>query len=65
VLKHTRWLPNTDYFFRKNPKTGDAGLVRSGENENLNTEVLIDMQPESYCGFGLATILFRSFTKAV
>jgi iron complex transport system substrate-binding protein len=40
-------------YFRKNPKTHDAGKIRSWEKRNLNTEVLIDMQPDLIVGFGL------------
>jgi iron complex transport system substrate-binding protein len=48
-------FPNTDYISsEKTRKRIDAGMVREvGKNENLNTEVLIDMQPEVIVGFGL------------
>jgi iron complex transport system substrate-binding protein len=48
-------FPNTDYISsEKTRKRIDAGKVREvGENENLNTEVLIDMQPNLIVGFGL------------
>jgi iron complex transport system substrate-binding protein len=48
-------FPNTDYISsKKTRKRIDAGKVREvGKNENLNTEVLIDMQPNLIVGFGL------------
>ncbi|WP_029596516.1 ABC transporter substrate-binding protein [Flavobacterium sp. ACAM 123] len=48
-------FPNTDYISsEKTRKRIDAGKVREvGKNENLNTEVLIDMQPNLIVGFGL------------
>ncbi|MFT4983914.1 MAG: iron complex transport system substrate-binding protein [Flavobacterium sp.] len=48
-------FPNTDYISsEKTRKRIDAGKVREvGKNENLNTEVLIDMQPDLIVGFGL------------
>jgi iron complex transport system substrate-binding protein len=48
-------FPNTDYISsEKTRKRIDAGKVREvGKNENLNTEVLIDMEPDVIVGFGL------------
>ncbi|MFB0909385.1 MAG: ABC transporter substrate-binding protein [Flavobacterium sp.] len=48
-------FPNTDYISsEKTRKRIDVGKVREvGKNENLNTEVLIDMQPDLIVGFGL------------
>jgi iron complex transport system substrate-binding protein len=48
-------FPNTDYISsEKTRKRIDAGKIREvGKNENLNTEVLIDMQPDLIVGFGL------------
>lgn len=48
-------FPNTDYISsEKTRKRIDAGKVREvGKNENLNTEVLLDMQPDMIVGFGL------------
>lgn len=48
-------FPNTDYISsEKTRKNIDAGKVREvGKNENLNTEVLIDMAPDAIVGFGL------------
>jgi len=48
-------FPNTDYISsEKTRKRIDAGKVREvGKNENLNTEVLIDMQADVIVGFGL------------
>ncbi|HEY4618080.1 MAG TPA: ABC transporter substrate-binding protein [Flavobacterium sp.] len=48
-------FPDTDFISsEKTRKRIDAGKVREvGKNENLNTEVLIDMQPDVIVGFGL------------
>jgi iron complex transport system substrate-binding protein len=48
-------FPDTDYISSvKTRKLIDAGKVREvGVNENLNTEVLIDMKPDVIVGFGL------------
>ena len=48
-------FPTTDYISSiKTRKLIDAGKVREvGVNENLNTEVLIDMKPDVIVGFGL------------
>ncbi len=48
-------FPNTDYISsEKTRKLIDAGKVREvGVNENLNTEVLIDMNPDLIVSFGL------------
>ena len=48
-------FPNTDYISSvKTRKLIDAGRVREvGVNENLNTEVLIDMKPDVIVSFGL------------
>jgi iron complex transport system substrate-binding protein len=48
-------FPNTDYISSvKTRKLIDAGKVREvGVNENLNTEVLIDMQPDVIVSFGV------------
>lgn len=48
-------FPNTDYISsEKTRKRIDAGKVREvGINENLNTEVLIDMKPGAIVSFGL------------
>lgn len=48
-------FPNTDYISSiKTRKLIDAGKVREvGVNENLNTEVLIDMNPDLIVSFGL------------
>jgi len=48
-------FPNTDYISSfKTRKLIDAGKVREvGVNENLNTEVLIDMKPDVIVSFGL------------
>ena len=48
-------FPNTDYISsEKTRKLIDAGKVREvGVNENLNTEVLIDMKPDLIVSFGI------------
>ena len=48
-------FPNTDYISsEKTRKRIDAGKVRDvGKNENLNTEVIIDIAPDVIVGFGL------------
>lgn len=48
-------FPNTDYISsEKTRKRIDAGKVREvGVNENLNTEVLIDINPDLIVSFGL------------
>ncbi|MGO4820961.1 MULTISPECIES: ABC transporter substrate-binding protein [unclassified Flavobacterium] len=48
-------FPNTDYISsEKTRKNIDAGKIREvGKNENLNTEVLLDMAPDAIVGFGL------------
>lgn len=48
-------FPNTDYISsEKTRKLIDAGKIREvGKNENLNTEVLIDMKPDVIVSFGL------------
>lgn len=48
-------FPNTDYISSfKTRELIDAGKVREvGVNENLNTEVLIDMKPDVIVSFGL------------
>ncbi|WP_233589478.1 ABC transporter substrate-binding protein, partial [Flavobacterium bomense] len=48
-------FPNTNYISSvKTRKLIDAGKVREvGVNENLNTEVLIDMKPDVIVSFGL------------
>ncbi|WP_281337261.1 ABC transporter substrate-binding protein [Flavobacterium eburneipallidum] len=48
-------FPNTDYISsEKTRKRIDAGKVRQvGVNENLNTEVLIDINPDLIVSFGL------------
>jgi iron complex transport system substrate-binding protein len=48
-------FPNTDYISSvKTRKLIDAGKVREvGVNENLNTEVLIDMKPDVIVSFGI------------
>ncbi len=48
-------FPNTDYISSiKTRKLIDAGKVREvGVNENLNTEVLIDMKPDLIVSFGI------------
>ena len=48
-------FPNTDYISsEKTRKRIDTGKVREvGVNENLNTEVLIDMKPDAIVSFGL------------
>ena len=48
-------FPNTDYISSvATRKLVDAGTVREvGVNENLNTEVLIDMKPDVIVSFGL------------
>jgi iron complex transport system substrate-binding protein len=48
-------FPHTDYISsEKTRKRIDAGKVREvGKNESLNTEVLIDIQPDVIVGFGL------------
>ena len=48
-------FPNTDYISsEKTRKRIDAGKVREvGKNENLNTEVIIDIAPDVIVGFGL------------
>ena len=48
-------FPSTDYISsKKTRKRIDAGKVREvGVNENLNTEVLIDMKPDVIVSFGL------------
>ena len=48
-------FPNTDYISsEKTRKQIDAGKVREvGINENLNTEVLIDIRPDLIVSFGL------------
>ncbi|HRA71404.1 MAG TPA: ABC transporter substrate-binding protein, partial [Flavobacterium sp.] len=48
-------FPNTDYISsEKTRKLIDAGKVHEvGVNENLNTEVLIDMKPDVIVSFGL------------
>ena len=48
-------FPSTDYISsEKTRKLIDAGKVREvGVNENLNTEVLIDLKPDLIVGFGL------------
>ena len=50
-------FPGTDYISSdKTRKRIDAGRVREvGENESLNTEVLIDMEPDVIVGFGLTS----------
>jgi iron complex transport system substrate-binding protein len=46
-------LANSDYISsEKTRKRIDAGKIEVGKNENLNTEVLIDMQPDLIVGFG-------------
>ncbi|MBU2060860.1 MAG: ABC transporter substrate-binding protein, partial [Bacteroidetes bacterium] len=56
VEKSLVGFPNTDYISsEKTRKNIDAGTVREvGKNENLNTEVLIDLAPEAIVGFGLS-----------
>lgn len=48
-------FPNTDYISsEKTRKLIDAGKVREvGTNESLNTEVLIDLNPNAIVSFGL------------
>ncbi len=48
-------FPNTDFISSKKTRLRvDAGHVREvGKNENLNTEVLIDMQADLIVGFGI------------
>jgi iron complex transport system substrate-binding protein len=48
-------FPSTDYISsEKTRKRVDSGKVREvGKNENLNTEVIIDMAPDLIVGFGL------------
>jgi iron complex transport system substrate-binding protein len=48
-------FPGTDYISSKETrKRIETGKIREvGKNEHLNTEVLIDMQPEVVIGFGL------------
>lgn len=48
-------FPNTDYISsEKTRKRIDTGKVREvGVNENLNTEVLIDIKPDAIVSFGL------------
>ena len=48
-------FPSTDYISsEKTRKLIDAGKVREvGVNENLNTEVLIDIKPDVIVSFGL------------
>tara|TARA_R110000868_G_scaffold36900_4_gene130514 strand:- start:17831 stop:18973 length:1143 start_codon:yes stop_codon:yes gene_type:complete len=48
-------FPGTDYISsKKTRKRIDSGQVREvGKNENLNTEVIIDMVPNVIVGFGL------------
>ena len=48
-------FPNTDYISSKKTRALiDAGKVREvGQNDNLNTEVLIDLAPNVIVGFGL------------
>ena len=48
-------FPGTDYISsEKTRKRIDSGEVREvGKNENLNTEVIIDMAPDVIVGFGL------------
>jgi iron complex transport system substrate-binding protein len=46
-------FPNTDYISSEKRKRIESGKVREvGRNENLNTEVLIDMEPDHHW-FGL------------
>jgi iron complex transport system substrate-binding protein len=53
-VEYARWFPNTDYISsEKTRKRIDAGKIRSWKKRNLNTEVLIDMQPDLIVGFGL------------
>jgi iron complex transport system substrate-binding protein len=49
-------FPNTDYISSEETrKRIEAGKVREvGKNENLNTEVLIEMEPDVIVGFGLS-----------
>jgi len=56
VEKSLVGFPNTDYISsEKTRKNIDAGTVREvGKNENLNTEVLIDLATEAIVGFGLS-----------
>lgn len=48
-------FPATDYVSsEKTRRLIDKGLVRElGENENINTEVLLDVKPELVIGFGI------------
>ena len=48
-------FPNLDYISSEKMRARiDAGKVRElGSNQNLNTEVIIDMQPELIVGFGI------------
>jgi len=48
-------FPNTDYISsEKTRKNINAGKIREvGKNENLNTEVILDMAPDAIVGFGL------------
>ena len=48
-------FPNTDYISSKKTRTLiEAGKVREiGTNQSLNTEVLLDMQPDVIIGFGV------------
>jgi iron complex transport system substrate-binding protein len=48
-------FPSTDYISsEKTRKRVDSGKVREvGKNENLNTEVIIDMAPDLIVGFGV------------
>jgi iron complex transport system substrate-binding protein len=44
-------FPGTDYVSEETRKRIETGKVRVGKNENLNTEVLIDMKPDVIVGF--------------
>jgi iron complex transport system substrate-binding protein len=48
-------FPNTDYISSEKTRENiDGGKIREvGKNENLNTEVLLDMAPDAIVGFGL------------
>jgi iron complex transport system substrate-binding protein len=44
---------NTDYISSEKHENALMGKIKSWEKRNLNTEVLIDMQPDLIVGFGL------------
>lgn len=61
-------FPGTDYISSKKTRTlVDNGLVRDlGKNENINTEVLLEINPDVVIGFGVEGInrTFETIKKA-